>query len=200
MIDRVRKKIDKWKHLNLPKGGRLTLAQSVLNSLPLYFFSILKAPTGVINKIEKLARNFFWNGSCMKGSCNHLVSWEKTALPLHLGGLGIGALKQKSNSMLLKWLWRFTQENEALWRKIIVSIYGEDSLRWSSLPPKGRSKGRPWFDIFKNSSFFSKFLSFKVQRGSHIKFWSDHWIGDSPLQITFPLLFNLSMKKTATVA
>lgn len=104
-MDRVRRKIDKWRHLNLSKGGRLTLAQSVLISLPLNLFSILKAPVGVIKELEKLTRNFFWNGSCMKGYCNHLVSWGKTALPLQLGGLGIGVLTQKNNSLLLKRLW-----------------------------------------------------------------------------------------------
>lgn len=199
VIDKIRKKIDKWKNLTLLKRGRLTLAQSVLTSIPLYYFSVLKTPVGVVKEIGKLILNFFWNGGSLKGSCNHLVNWGKTSLPLQYGGLGIGALKQKNNSLLLKWPWRFTQEKDELWRKVIVIIYGEASHGWSTLPSKGRAKGRPCFDIFKNNAFFFKFLEFEVTKGARIKYWHDIWLG-TPSQHNFPVFFNLSTKKDATIA
>ena len=40
--ERFRYKIDRWRNVSLSKGGRLTLVQSVLNSLHCYFFPLLK--------------------------------------------------------------------------------------------------------------------------------------------------------------
>lgn len=74
MLDKVRKNIEKWNNLILSKGARLTLAQSVINSLPLYYFSILKVPMGVIKEMKKLVRNFFWNGDNSKGPSSSI--WE----------------------------------------------------------------------------------------------------------------------------
>lgn len=39
-------------------GGRLTLTKDVLGSLPTLFFSLLVALVGVINKLEKIRRQF----------------------------------------------------------------------------------------------------------------------------------------------
>ncbi|XP_071708174.1 uncharacterized protein [Rutidosis leptorrhynchoides] len=41
----------------------LTLVKSVLNSLPLYYFSIYRAPSCVIKELERVRRNFFWGGN-----------------------------------------------------------------------------------------------------------------------------------------
>lgn len=68
----VQIEVDKWRSISLSKGGRLTLAQLVLNSLPCYLFSLMQASVGVINRNEKTVRNFVWNGG--------LVSWLSTLL------------------------------------------------------------------------------------------------------------------------
>nr|GEU63186.1 reverse transcriptase domain-containing protein [Tanacetum cinerariifolium] len=44
IVDRVKKKLSKWKMKMLSIGGRLTLVKSVLGSLPIYNFSIFKVP------------------------------------------------------------------------------------------------------------------------------------------------------------
>ncbi|TYK31263.1 DENN domain and WD repeat-containing protein SCD1-like [Cucumis melo var. makuwa] len=48
----------RWRNVSLSKGGRLTLAQSVLNSPPCYLFSLAQAPVGVINRLKKMIWNF----------------------------------------------------------------------------------------------------------------------------------------------
>lgn len=40
MIDKVHKKLDKWRHFNLSRGGRATLCKSVLSNLPTYYMSL----------------------------------------------------------------------------------------------------------------------------------------------------------------
>lgn len=46
LVEKFSLKLEKWKKLLLSKGGRLTLAQLVLNSLPIFYFSLLKAIKG----------------------------------------------------------------------------------------------------------------------------------------------------------
>ncbi|MFS7918324.1 hypothetical protein Hanom_Chr03g00199661 [Helianthus anomalus] len=43
-----------WKSRFLSIGGRVTLIKSILESLPLYYFSIYKAPKKVIVDLENI--------------------------------------------------------------------------------------------------------------------------------------------------
>lgn len=63
VIDRVQNKLSLWKAKTLSFGGRLTLVKVVLGSLPLFYFSIFKAPISIIDNLEKLRRRFLWGGS-----------------------------------------------------------------------------------------------------------------------------------------
>ncbi|GJW83493.1 RNA-directed DNA polymerase, eukaryota [Tanacetum coccineum] len=59
IVDRVKKRLSKWKMQMLSIGGRLTLAKSVLGSLPLFNFSIFKVPMCVLRDLEGIRRKFF---------------------------------------------------------------------------------------------------------------------------------------------
>ena len=48
------------------------------------------------------------------------------------GGFGPGNLELKNWSLLVKWWWRYGEEKESLWRRKIVSKYGEDVWGWVS--------------------------------------------------------------------
>jgi hypothetical protein len=62
IIDNMRKRLNVWKGRNLSIGGRVTLINSVLSSLPLYFFSFFKAPACVLNELVCIQRRFLWGG------------------------------------------------------------------------------------------------------------------------------------------
>lgn len=51
VIVAMRKKLQCWKGRSLSIGGRITLINLVLNSLPLYFFSFYKGPKNVIKAL-----------------------------------------------------------------------------------------------------------------------------------------------------
>ncbi|XP_071718172.1 uncharacterized protein [Rutidosis leptorrhynchoides] len=54
VIDKFTKRLSDWKARTMSIGGRLTLVKSVLNCLPLYFFSLFHAPPCVIKKLESV--------------------------------------------------------------------------------------------------------------------------------------------------
>ena len=39
--------------------------------------------------------------------------------------MSIRDLRKQNNSLLMKWLWRYNEEGQALWKDVIKSKYGE---------------------------------------------------------------------------
>ncbi|GJV25153.1 putative RNA-directed DNA polymerase [Tanacetum coccineum] len=64
------------------------------------------------------------------------------------GGLGIGSLKASNHSLLAKWWWRFLNEDNALWSKVIHSIHGPMGGLFDNTPLKYTSA--PWLDTNRN--------------------------------------------------
>ena len=62
VVDRIVARLSSWNHKFLSFGGRLTLLKSVLSSLPVYFLSFFKAPTGIISPLESIFNFFFGVG------------------------------------------------------------------------------------------------------------------------------------------
>ena len=54
VIDRIVSRLSSWNHKFLSFGGRLILLKSIMSSLPVYFLSFFKAPTGIISSIESI--------------------------------------------------------------------------------------------------------------------------------------------------
>ena len=58
ILEKIKRKLARWKKMYLSKGGRLTLLKITLSSLPTYFLSLFTISTHVANKIERLQRDF----------------------------------------------------------------------------------------------------------------------------------------------
>lgn len=89
-------------------GGRWTLTKLVLGSISLYYFSLFRAPKGVL-KILESARNRFWGGGVgMEGVRKKglvWVKWEKVLGNFNKVGLNIGNLQASNLGLLGKWWW-----------------------------------------------------------------------------------------------
>lgn len=114
VVELFKKRLSRRKAKSLSVGGRITLIKSVLNSLPTYYFSLFKAPEGVLEKLERLRRIFFWGGSMEKSKINW-VAWDKITAPAKFGGLGLGRLRDTNLSLIARWWWRFKTEKGSLW-------------------------------------------------------------------------------------
>jgi len=62
IIERMENRLTGWKRLSLSKGGRLTLINSTLSNLLTYFLYLFPILVGVTNRLEKLQRDFLWEG------------------------------------------------------------------------------------------------------------------------------------------
>ncbi|RVX17243.1 putative ribonuclease H protein [Vitis vinifera] len=113
--ERFRKRLSLWKRQYLSKGGRLTLLKSTLSSLPTYFLFLFVITKRVCARLEKIQRDFLWGGGALENR-PHLVSWKVICAAKKDGGLGICNLAIFNKALLGKWLWRFANENESLWK------------------------------------------------------------------------------------
>ncbi len=103
VINKFRNRIEGWQAKLLSQGGKLTLVNSILTSLPLYFLSVFRAPKWVINHIEVLRRAFFWKegSAVLGGQC--LVRWQLVCRSRKEGGLGVLDLGNMNLALLAKW-------------------------------------------------------------------------------------------------
>ena len=62
IIDKIKNKISNWNGRFLSRAGRLVLINSVLSALPIYWMSMHLFPDWVIDKIDKIRRDFLWSG------------------------------------------------------------------------------------------------------------------------------------------
>ena len=60
--ERLRRRLALWKMQYISKRGRLTLIQSTLSSMPIYYMSILHMPRSVRLRLEQIQRDFLWGG------------------------------------------------------------------------------------------------------------------------------------------
>ena len=60
--ERFEQRLSSWKGKNFSTGGRLTLINWVLSSLPMHMMSFFKIPKGVRKKLDYFRSRFFWQG------------------------------------------------------------------------------------------------------------------------------------------
>ncbi|XP_055836405.1 uncharacterized protein LOC129905041 [Solanum dulcamara] len=115
VIEKMEKRLATWKMQYLSMGGRLTLINSVLDSIPI--------PGSILKQMDRLRRRFLWEGNSLTHKYS-LVKWQSVTQPKFQEGLGIRNLKLHNNSLLMKWLWRSGQIEAGFWRDITKAKYG----------------------------------------------------------------------------
>ncbi|KAG5587194.1 hypothetical protein H5410_047628 [Solanum commersonii] len=63
VVEKCEMKLARWKSQYLSRSGRLTLINSVLDSLPTYMMSVFPIPKRVINRLDKIRRKSLWQGN-----------------------------------------------------------------------------------------------------------------------------------------
>ncbi|KAM7474964.1 hypothetical protein LguiB_022207 [Lonicera macranthoides] len=198
VIERVSKRIEGWHKSCLSRGGKLILLQSVLGSIPIYYLSVFKIPKKAAKLLEKLMRDFFWEGFGERKG-NHLVNWDEISKSKLNGGLGVGNIIKKNMALLGKWLWRFPLERDSLWHSVIQSKYGAHSNGWDAgFGIRGTSRA-PWKSISRVWIDFMQNIKLVVGVGNNIRFWEDIWVGSRPLKDLFPRIFRLSCNQNMLI-
>lgn len=118
-------RICSWRNRFVTFRGRITLLNSVLNSIPIFFLSYFKLPKGVWVKLVRLQREFLWGG-CLERKKIPWVKWEEVCKPKSSGGLGVKDLRAFNLNLLSKWRWRLLANSSSIWTDVLVAKYGAE--------------------------------------------------------------------------
>ena len=80
----------------------MTLIQSMLTSIPIYFFSFFRVPNRVVDKLVSLQRKFLW-GDGYEQNKIAWIKWETVCLSKEKGGLGLKDINTFNLALLGKW-------------------------------------------------------------------------------------------------
>ncbi|XP_071703968.1 uncharacterized mitochondrial protein AtMg00310-like [Rutidosis leptorrhynchoides] len=145
-------------------GGRLVVIKSVLTSLPLYYFSLYRAPLCVLKLLESARRKFFWGGSRIDSKISW-VKWDTVLNTSWNGGVKYRVTKEQKLSSS---------------REVVVEVQNRNRLTLGS-------------DVEAcNVPFKQSFLKTIGDSGS-MRFWLDQWLGEDKLCNLFPHLYILEL-------
>jgi hypothetical protein len=192
---KVGKKLDVWQGNSLSMDGRSTLIKASMSNATIYHMLIFLLPKTTIQGMEKIRRSFFWQGGRLKKKY-HLVKWEKVCRAKKYGGLCFKDLRWMNVSLLCKWWW-LLETGKGLWQDIVRLKYVKNfpicdiPLRMQDSPL--------WKDQMKVRGIYLRGRGLNLNNGSLINFWKDVWLGDNPLCLTYPVLFDLCMEQNCSI-
>ncbi len=106
----------------LRQAGRLTLINFVLNSIPIYTFSVFKVPETVCKKLDALINAFWWGYDTSRKKLQ-MINWETITKPKTQGGLGIKKFGPMKKALITKQYWRIRNNPNLLLSKTLKSKY-----------------------------------------------------------------------------
>ena len=105
-----------------------------------------------------------------------------------------------NKALFCKWSWRFANDRNSLWRKVICCKFGESNGDWHTCESRGGYGTSLWKEIRKEWLSFFQNAVFALGDERRINFWKDVWCGEEALCYSFPSFFKLALNKEATVA
>jgi len=122
-----------------------------------------------------------------------------------VGGLGVRTLREFNLALLGKWCWRQITDRKGLWFRLLAARYG---LEGGRIKAGGREVYVWWREMTRirdgeraaSGNWYVDNVRLKTENGLETLFWLDRWLGEVPLRLRYPRLFELSENKLLTVA
>ncbi|WMV24736.1 hypothetical protein MTR67_018121 [Solanum verrucosum] len=99
---------------------------------------------------------------------------------------------------MMKWLWRFPKEEQAIWVRVIQAKY-EKIDHWKTKEVTSTYGISLWRSIRNLWHCFFQRTRFNVNNGRKILFWEDNWLGNGSLKQLFPDIYLLNQQHEVTV-
>lgn len=134
------------------------------------------------------------------------VDWDSICTPTELGGLGWVNLGLKNRDMLNKWIWRFGNRRNHLWRRILVEKEGGNNGDLFPNPNRRSRQSLDWRNIVgtlnqvrAEGEVAREGFGVLLGDRDNIAFWTEKWIEDVVLREAFPRIFALAVKKSGSI-
>jgi hypothetical protein len=80
ILDQVSNKLSAWKANHLSFAGRVTLAKSVIEAVPIYPMMSSSIPKSCLDDIQRIQRRFIWGDTDQKKKF-HAIGWDTITVP-----------------------------------------------------------------------------------------------------------------------
>ena len=77
-----------------------------------------------------------------------------------------------------------------IWKRVLVAKYGQEEFGWRTKKANEAFGVGVWKEILKEADWCWANTTFKVGKGTRIRFWKDPCCGDVELSRRFPQLFS----------
>jgi len=180
----------------------LVLVKAVLQIIHVYWLSLAKVPTSILNKIQHLMANFVWKGA-YKTTGFHLTKWQDIAIPKEFGGWGIMDIFWIAKSLIAKYFWRGLFGNN-IWSQILKSKYlkGIDLTSWiRGGIHKSTMASTIWKHFLCSLPLIKQWLAWHIGSGNQVVIGKDPFIGDSTYyKLSDPLIYSLNTHNIFSIA
>ncbi|KAL0385879.1 UNVERIFIED_CONTAM: putative mitochondrial protein [Sesamum radiatum] len=185
--NRVWQCISGWKEKFLLQVGKEILIKSIIQSIPSYCMNCFRLPNSLLNELEGLAANFFWNDAEKKKI--HWISWGKMCRSKRDGGMGFRKLQAFNHALLAKQGWRIIMNPDHLIFRILKARYFPKGDFLSA--KSGYNPSYSWRSLLEARFIIKAGSRWRVRDGSNIRVWKDPWLPRPTtfLQIMPPSLF-----------
>lgn len=175
LLEKLEDHLFLWTNRSLNMAGRVILIKVVLQSMPLYLFSILAAPKWVLKEIKNLQRRFLWGGSGQNQKWA-LLKWEKVCLPKYVGCIGLRDPEHSNKAMGAKIWWRWLVHPRTPWASLWTAKYASNYPMEERLRMTETSSGSAiWNAAIQNRFLIQEHSFWEIKNGSIARFWEDSW-------------------------
>ncbi|XP_058765470.1 uncharacterized mitochondrial protein AtMg00310-like [Vicia villosa] len=182
ILANLKARLSPWIGRLLSIGGRVTLINSVITTVPIYHISFFKIPKKVNIEIIKIQRNFLWQNA-LERKWVVWISWKTINKLKEDGGLGIKDILTFNKALLTNWLWRFVSEENTIWKAILEERYGilHERILFKVKKSNKNLKSVWWRDLMQigddlEDFGFLQMLSIKIGDENKTPFWHSRWI------------------------
>jgi len=162
----------------------------------MFMMSFFEIPKGVLKNLDQYRSRFFWKGSSDRHRYR-LAKWDMLCRPRDQGGLGILNLHLQNKCLLAKWLVNLLN-TEGIWQTLLRNKYlNSKSLSQVTAKP---NDSHFWRGLMRIKDEVLAKGSFHIKDGTAARFWDDTWVGDKPLKVSYPSLYNIVRDPQAIVS
>ncbi|KAL4592469.1 hypothetical protein LXL04_005465 [Taraxacum kok-saghyz] len=130
-----------------------------------------------------------------------MVAWKKIIVSHERGGLGIDSLFAFNRNLMFKWRWRYLNNLDALWVKVIMVLHGSarrEIVHTGQLSP-WRNINRSTGNLKSKGVDLEEFCHKIMRNVDTTRFWLDKWLGQYTLKENFPRFYMLDSNKETLI-
>ncbi|XP_024010668.1 uncharacterized protein LOC112086123 [Eutrema salsugineum] len=179
ITEAVRKRTSSWSSRLLSPVGKEVLLKSVAISMPVYYMSCFKIPSGVVKEITSIISSFWWEKDQDKRGIPW-VAWKKLQLSKKEGGLGSRDLENFNDALLAKQDWQLLKYPSSLFTRLFKAKYYRDGSVLEAKSQRYQSFG--WSYILVGLDLIKKGVCFNVGSEENIRVFQENWLPSDPLR------------------